>query len=158
MTVKQQPFKVHENIAVFSKSPASYTKKGWMKYNPQMTDGEPYKIVAGKKNHVYHSTGKNKTEGLEGYETRNEGKRYPRSVLKFSEERGLHPTQKPVALFEYLIRTYTNEGEIVLDNCMGSGTTAVAAVRNGRQFIGFETEPAYVEIANKRLDNEREAI
>lgn len=69
-------------------------------------------------------------------------------------ERGLHPTQKPVALFEYLIRTYTNEGALVLDNCMGSGTTAVACIRSGRDFIGFELDAEYCEIANKRIERE----
>jgi site-specific DNA-methyltransferase (adenine-specific) len=67
----------------------------------------------------------------------------------------LHPTQKPVYLFEWLIKTYTNEGDIVLDNCMGSGTTAVSALNTNRKFIGFETEPAYIEIANKRIDDLR---
>jgi site-specific DNA-methyltransferase (adenine-specific) len=83
---------------------------------------------------------------------------YPTQVLTFGREgKTVHPTQKPIALFEYLVKTYTNEGEIVLDNCMGSGTTAVACVRTNRNFIGFEREPEYVEIANKRLDNESEA-
>jgi site-specific DNA-methyltransferase (adenine-specific) len=67
----------------------------------------------------------------------------------------LHPTQKPVYLFEWLIKTYTNENQIILDNCMGSGTTAVAALNTNRKFIGFETEPAYIEIANKRIDDLR---
>jgi DNA modification methylase len=76
---------------------------------------------------------------------------YPNDVLYFNREVGFHPTQKPVALFEYLIKTYTNEGEVILDNCIGSGTTAVAAINTGRQFIGIEREPEYVEIANKRI-------
>jgi site-specific DNA-methyltransferase (adenine-specific) len=81
--------------------------------------------------------------------------RYPTSIKKFKRDSNrLHPTQKPVALFEYLIRTYTKEGEVVLDNCMGSGTTAVACVRTNRKFIGFEIEPEYVKIANQRLDSE----
>jgi DNA modification methylase len=81
--------------------------------------------------------------------------RYPRTVQKFnmpnSGERGLHPTQKPVALYEYLIKTYTNPGDTVLDFCMGSGTTGVAAVKTGRNFIGIEKEPKYFEIAQKRI-------
>ena len=77
--------------------------------------------------------------------------RYPTSIKKFARDKGQHPTQKPVALFEYLIKTYTNEGDLVLDNCIGSGTTAVAAINTGRQFIGIEREPEYVEIANKRI-------
>lgn len=70
-------------------------------------------------------------------------------------EHGLHPTQKPVALFEYLIRTYTDEGALVLDNCMGSGTTAVACIRSGRNYIGFEMDEKYYETACKRIKSER---
>lgn len=78
---------------------------------------------------------------------------YPRQALYInSESKTVHPTQKPVALFEYLIKTYTNEGEIVLDNCIGSGTTAVAALNTGRFFIGIEKEPKYCEIARQRLE------
>ncbi len=81
-----------------------------------------------------------------------EGATFKPNVLDFKKDyEGLHPTQKPVALFEYLIRTYTNEGEIVLDNCIGSGTTAVAAINTNRQFIGIEKEPEYVEIGNRRI-------
>lgn len=81
--------------------------------------------------------------------------KYPESIIFFptrQEGKKMHPTQKPVALFDYLIRTYTNEGETVLDNCMGSGTTAVAAAKAGRNFIGFELESEYVQIANQRLE------
>lgn len=86
------------------------------------------------------------------------GDNFKSNVLEYKKDyQGLHPTQKPVALFEDIIKTYTNEEDVVLDNCMGSGTTAVAAIRTGRNFIGFERKPEYVEIANKRLDNELEA-
>lgn len=82
-------------------------------------------------------------------------KNYPKNVLQFDCERGLHPTQKPVALLEYLIRTYTNEGDTVLDNCMGSGSTGVAVKRvGGRHFIGIEQDPHYFEIAQKRIQTE----
>jgi site-specific DNA-methyltransferase (adenine-specific) len=80
---------------------------------------------------------------------RTSGDRYPSSVQKFNRQTGLHPTQKPVPLFEYLIRTYTNEGETVLDNCIGSGTTAVACKQSGRNFIGIEMEQEYFDIATK---------
>ncbi len=84
--------------------------------------------------------------------------KYPTSVIFMPKEhrRGTfyHPTQKPVALIEYLIRTYTDEGDIILDNCIGSGTTAVAAIRTGRHYIGFETEKAYCEIAERRIREE----
>lgn len=138
LMAKKQPLKVHEDILVFYKKQPTY--------NPQMTKGKPYISGKGDSGDV--------TGRVKKIQTKNEGTRYPRSVIRFNREVGLHPTQKPVALFEYLIRTYTNEGEIVLDNCMGSGTTAVAAVRTNRKFIGFELEREYVEIANKRLDNE----
>ena len=81
--------------------------------------------------------------------------RYPTSIKKFNHERGLHPTQKPVALFEYLIRTYTNEGETVLDNCMGSGTTAIACINTNRNYIGFELDKHYCDIANERIHKTR---
>jgi site-specific DNA-methyltransferase (adenine-specific) len=76
---------------------------------------------------------------------------YPKSILEFRSETGLHPTQKPVALFEYLIRTYTNPGELVLDSCIGSGTTAIACIRSGRHYIGFEKDPHYFETCQKRI-------
>lgn len=79
---------------------------------------------------------------------------YPGSVLYFPNDTGAHPTQKPVALFEYLIRTYTDEGQTVLDNTMGSGTTGVACVRTGRRFIGIEQDAGYYEIARKRIQEE----
>ena len=77
---------------------------------------------------------------------------YPKNVLQFNTERGLHPTQKPVPLLEYLVNTYTNPGELVLDNCMGSGSTGVACARTGRRFIGIEMDPAYFAIAKKRIE------
>src|SRR5699024_7065075 len=87
-------------------------------------------------------------------------KRHPKNVLTFNNRakelnssQRVHPTQKPVALFEYLIKTYTNEGETVLDNCMGSGTTAIAAINTNRNYIGIEKEKEYVDIANERINN-----
>ena len=86
--------------------------------------------------------------------TVNDGRRYPLSVEVFTPDRDkFHPTQKPVALCEYLIKTYTNPGGTVLDNCMGSGTTAVACINTGRNFIGFELDKNYWEIANKRIED-----
>lgn len=83
---------------------------------------------------------------------------YPKNVLQFNTERGLHPTQKPVPLLEYLVRTYTNEGETVLDNCMGSGSTGLACLRSGRHFIGMEKDPQYFQIAQERIEKERAAM
>ena len=83
---------------------------------------------------------------------------YPRSVLHFaSRGKRLHPTQKPVELLEYLVRTYTDPGDLVLDNCMGSGSTAVAALRAGRRFVGFETDPGYFDIARRRVAEQLQA-
>ena len=95
----------------------------------------------------------------EGYDVK---KRYPRNVLTYNGRarelnslNRVHPTQKPVALFEYLIRTYTNENETVLDNCMGSGTTAIACINTGRNFIGFELDETYFNLANERIVNHK---
>src|SRR5690606_11582233 len=116
-------------------------------YNPQFTQGQAYSI---KRTHATSNYGEQSEN-----ETKSDGRMYPTSIINIQQvrEKGGHPTQKPVALFEYLIRTYTNEGEIVLDNCMGSGTAAVAAINTNRNFIGFEIEPEYVEIANKRIND-----
>lgn len=136
LMAKKQPLKVPEDINVFyKKQPA---------YNPQMTEGKPYTSGKGTSGEV--------TGHVTKVQTKNEGTRYPRSVLQFKRETGMHPTQKPVALFEYLIKTYTNEGETVLDNCLGSGTTAAAAINTNRNFIGIEREPEYVAIAQRRID------
>jgi site-specific DNA-methyltransferase (adenine-specific) len=150
MFVKKQPAKKHENILVFYKKQPTY--------NPQMEEGKPYKD---KRTTRYKEKSKIERESiadLMGQHIKkpieNKGTRYPGTVQKFSNGNNgnIHPTQKPVALFEYLIKTYTNEGDVVLDNCMGSGTTAVAATLCNRKWIGFEIMPEYVELANKRLE------
>lgn len=138
MLCKYQPYKVHEVISVFSRERHFY--------NPQMTAGTPY--VSGK------GTSGDITRNVKKKQTVNTGTRYPRSILRFNTDKargGLHPTQKPVALLEYLIKTYTNEGDTVLDNCIGSGSTAVAAINTRRNYIGFETDPQYYGIALKRV-------
>lgn len=114
-------------------------------YNPQMLKGLPYKVVSGGSDGVYGKVGKVSTENKKG-------DRFPRSVIKFNSEKGMHPTQKPVALFEYLIKTYSNEGDTVLDNVIGSGTTAVACINTNRKFIGFEKDETYYDIAKKRIE------
>ena len=141
LNANKMPLKQHENILVFYKKLPTY--------NPQKTKGKPYKIVREyNDNEIFGKTGTKN-----GYITKNEGERYPTSTLYFN--RGLkdrcHPTQKPVALFEYLIKTYTNEGEAVLDNCMGSGTTAIACINTNRNYIGFELDKHYCDIANERI-------
>ena len=138
LNAKKQPMRDKEDILVFySQQPT---------YSPQFSEGKPYKDKSGKQQ--TENYGADKRIGNDNY-----GKRYPKQVLEFGAvERGtLHPTQKPVALMEYLIRTYTNEGDVVLDNCMGSGTTGVACVNTGRDFIGIEKERPYYDISKRRI-------
>ena len=139
------PMKCHEEICVF------YTKKPT--YNHQFWYSKPYKTSTRKR--------KNKIEGLSGGSVSKicaatvseDGRRYPLSILEFKRDsERIHPTQKPVKLLEYLIRTYTNENDIVLDNCMGSGSTGVACINTDRNFIGFELDEKYFEIAKNRLE------
>ncbi len=144
---KHQPLKVHEDIIIFSKSASSHSKKGSMVYNPQKTKGKPYKCVQGDGQHKYHQE--------MGGNISQSNKRFPKSIQKFNIERGLHPTQKPVALMQYLIKTYTNKGDTVLDFTMGSGTTGVACVKEKRKFIGIELDEGYYKIAVHRVREEQ---
>ncbi len=143
MNAKHQPMKAHEDILVFY--------SGKPTYNPQMETGEP-NHVNGKPKVKSHSA--NYGAQYEVTEAVTSTK-YPRTVLQFkvlSPSNVVHPTQKPVALMEYLIRTYTNEGETVLDFTMGSGTTLVACQKTGRGGIGIEIDPQYFDIACRRVD------
>lgn len=147
-TAKYRPVNKHEMICVFSKG------GGKTKYNPQKTKGAPYKRTH-KISEVdvnNHKIGFNRKEVI----SINEGYRYPITILDFPQkwrrQDQVHPTQKPVALLEYLVRTYTNEGDTVLDNCIGSGSTAVACIHTGRNFIGFESSADYCRIAQQRID------
>lgn len=139
---KKMPMRNHESVLVFYKNLPTY--------NPLKTYGHTRKVSYKSKrlqSQVYGKTNKD-TE----YDST---ERYPRSIQVFSTDTqkiSIHPTQKPVALMEYLIKTYTNEGETVLDNCMGSGTTGVACKNLNRNFIGIEKELEYFEIAKKRID------
>ena len=117
--------------------------------NPQMTEGKPY--VSGK------GTSGEVTGSVQKVQTVNDGTRYPRSVVSIKRQTGIHPTQKPVALMEYLIKTYTNEGETVLDFTMGSGSTCVACVNTGRRFIGIELDDGYFKIAQDRIEQAQRA-
>ena len=145
--VNLQPFRIHENIYVFGKGRVTNGKRTPMKYFPQKTDGKPYCQKSGRMSENWKG-------GLGTIITDNkDGKRHPKTIQKFCRDKGgLHPTQKPVALLEYLIKTYTNKGDVVLDNCMGSGSTCVACVNTNRHYIGFELDPQYYDIACKRLD------
>lgn len=151
LNFKYQPAKVHEDIMVFGKMATSYSKKGNMLYKPQMEDGTPYNQKSGRqKNERNNSTVRSPIEQVQ---TINNGTRYPRSIQKFTLDKDkLHPTQKPVALLEYLIKTYTNENDLVLDCCMGSGSTCVAAINTNRRYIGFELDEKYFQIAKERIE------
>jgi DNA modification methylase len=141
LNARRMPLQAHEDIVVFYKSLPTY--------NPQMEPGKPYTKKA-----VSNGDGKNYGKfDRQGKTAVNRGERFPRSILKIPNDNhgSVHPTQKPVALMEYLIRTYTNEGETVLDNTMGSGTTGVACVNTGRNFIGIELDNTYFEIAKDRI-------
>ena len=137
----KMPLRCHEKILIFYQQLPTY--------NPQMRKGKPY-----FRRHKDYGGGVYQPE--ERIPTINDGQRYPRDVQKFNATVGIatryHPTQKPVPLLEYLIKTYTNEGEVVLDATMGSGSTGVAAVNTNRRFIGFELEKNFFEIAKRRID------
>ena len=145
MLAKKQPMRCHENVLVFSKSQTVY--------NPQMRVGIKWSR-AGKKQHSTDTLGESTlfNNGSDKSDIK-----YPKSILTFSnadKTKNIHPTQKPIALFEYLIKTYTNKGDLVLDNCIGSGTTAVACRNLNRNFIGIEISPEYCKIAEQRLAQE----
>ena len=143
------PMKAHENILIFSKSAACYVKdkSKAMVYHPQMTVGKPYKAVSGRASTNYDMKWSRETL------TVNTGTRYPRDIQRFPHDKEkFHPTQKPVALLEYLIRTYTDEGDTVLDNCMGSGSTGIACLNTNRNFIGMELDDEYFNVAKGRIE------
>jgi site-specific DNA-methyltransferase (adenine-specific) len=139
----REPMKEHESVLVFS-------TKGWT-YNKQMQE----RTGGGLSRVEYEFNFKTETANYGTFGGKENASlptlRVPSSWQKFNVEVGFHPTQKPVALFEYLIKTYSNPGELVLDNCAGSGTTGVAARNTGRNFILIEKEPEYVEVCKKRL-------
>ena len=143
LNAKKMPMKAHENILVFYKKLPTY--------NPQKTTGHTPVHSYTK----HQDDGSNYGKTAVGISGGGSTERYPRSVQRFKSDKqkcALHPTQKPVELLEYLIKTYTNEGDLVLDNCMGSGSTAVACLNTNRKFLGFELDENYFNIANKRLE------
>ena len=141
MNAKVMPLKSHENVLVF------YRKKPT--YNPQMWYSTPYGGFSSDTSKIGEVYGSAQSK----HRDNPEGSRYPKTVMKFKQEKGLHPTQKPVELMEYLIKTYTNPGDTVLDNTMGSGTTGVACVQTGREFIGMESDAKYFTIAEQRISD-----
>ena len=147
---KYQPLKNYETISIFSKMASTYSKKGNMKYIPQGTiilDKPKVQSRKGnKKPEIYHSS--------PNVETIQKIGNYPTCILEFDMvNKPIHPTQKPVDLLEYIIKTYTNEYETVLDNCMGSCSTGVAAINTNRKFIGMELEDKYFAISDERVKN-----
>lgn len=142
LNAKKMPMKAHENVLVFYKKLPIYNPQGLIKKK------EPTIRRGGRGNGTNY--GKSDKDAIQVYEN------YPRDILKFDMDKATsHPTQKPIALFEYLIKTYTNEGETVLDNCIGSGTTAIACMNTNRNFIGFELDEGYCNIANERIKNHK---
>ena len=154
INAKNAPLKKHENISIFSKGMTANCNSNNMIYKPQGV------IVSKKlKKSKYNENdilGLRPSRNNEGYIQ--DFSNYPKSILRFnSETKTKHPTQKPVALLEYMIKTYTLEGETVLDNCMGSGSTGVACINTKRNFIGIEKDDKYFEIAKKRIEEAQNA-
>ena len=150
---KNHPLRVHENVLVFS--------KGKVNYYPIMTDADPKNVrPLGVKKQKTDFMGKVSAGEFKPSKKYNPKKRYPKTILTYNARakecnnvNRVHPTQKPVSLFEYLIKTYTNEGETVLDNCMGSGTTGVACKNLNRNFIGIELDETYFNLAKERIES-----
>lgn len=148
LNAKKMPLRSHEDICVFYKKTPTY--------NPQMWEGKPSHGIGKakgedncKNNNNYGNFSRVEREG---------NLKYPRSILEFQRPHPpIHPTQKPVELLEWLVKTYSNEGETILDNCMGSGSTGVACVNTNRKFIGIELDENYFNIAKERIENINEA-
>ena len=159
VNAKLKPMNKHEVLSVFSNGKTSNGNKNNMLYNPQGL------IPYNKPNKSGNKKGKDNTYWRPSLKSSNDEEyiqqwtNYQTTVLFFNKvQKAVHPTQKPVELCEYLIRTYTNEGDLVLDNCMGSGTTGVAALQNNRNFIGIELDENYFKIAQQRINNVLEGI
>lgn len=148
----KMPLRCHEDICVFYKSLPTY--------HAQMEDLNGREPSHPQGYGIHKQTNKcyGNVHRIERYEPRDPNKKFPQSIIKIRKEhdnKQWHPTQKPVELLRYLIRTYTNEGETVLDNCIGSGTTAVAAIRENRHYIGIEKNEEYFNLASKRIETEK---
>jgi len=150
LTAKLKPMQNHEDIVVFSKANTANCNKNNMLYIPQLEQREKVRKYKKEDDSVIYS--RRNTVSVE-YTT---DFKYPKSIIQISnanQKNKVHPTQKPVALFEYLIKTYTNEGDIVLDNCAGSFTTAIACLNTNRKYICMEKEEQYFEIGKNRIKN-----
>ena len=170
MSSKYQPLKYHENIVVFSKKTHNYYPQKYkvleLKEIENMTHKELKNLFDTRDYDRYGNVDKRKIVNnpvtnkehigniIKRIRNADDGYRYPKSVIKINKliNTNLHPTQKPVALLEYLIKTYTNENDLVLDNCMGSGSTGVACVNTNRNFIGIELDKNYFNIAKERIE------
>lgn len=140
-----KPLKSHEDIAVFYRKKPTYNKQFWYSTPYARTKNGPLSDNYGCRKEAWSES--------------EDGRRNPLTILSFARDGGRqHPTQKPVALLEYLVKTYTNEGDLVLDNCMGSGSTGVACVNTGRRFIGIELDQRYFEVAQKRIEEAQAAV
>ena len=140
LNANRTPLRIHENVCLFYDNQPTYNPQG-LRYNPK-------KVKRTKTGSNYGTTRSNEYE--------NEYENYPTDIIEFSSEMdGFHPTQKPVDLLRYLVLTYTNEGDTVLDNCMGSGTTAIACIKERRHFIGFELSKEYFDKAVRRIKAEQ---
>lgn len=156
LNAKLKPMNIHETISVFSNGKTANKHKNNMLYNPQGL------ILYNKITKSGNKKGKDGTHWRPSTDNKpyvQQYTNYPTTVLKFDKPyKAIHPTQKPVPLLEYLIKTYTNEGETVLDNCMGSGSTGVACVNTNRDFIGIELDENYFQIAKNRIEETQTAL
>lgn len=140
-----KPLKSHEDIAIFYKHKPTYNKQLWYSTSYKKRKNSSLSDNYGKRKQVYSES--------------KDGARNPLTILSFPRDGNkMHPTQKPLKLLEYLIKTFTVEGEVVLDNCMGAGSTCVAAVNTNRHYIGFELKKKYFDIACQRLDEAKKRI
>ena len=144
---KLMPLQIEEDVLVFA--------KGKVNYHPMMRTGK-MRLKGRQSKETQWVNGLNRSDGVYSDQY------YPTNIIEFANSRNkknnIHPTQKPVPLFEYLIKTYTNEGETVLDNCMGSGTTAIACLNTNRNFIGFELDKEYFDMATKRIEEHEQQL
>lgn len=156
LNAKRMLLKQTEDIVLFYKKPPTY--------NPQMVEAQPDRIrpVSDKSTESMNYGEVKKVKAGEDY---NPNLRYPTNLVKFSSVKGecnnrnrIHPTQKPVELCEWLIKTYSNDEDVVLDNCLGSGTTAIACINTNRNYIGFELDKEYYDLANERIEKHLKEI
>lgn len=161
LNAHHQPLKITEDICVFGYAATTESKKGiYLEYNPQMRQGfKPYKCISGAQREDTAMVRGDCQAQKGGFLTVNDGNRFPVNLIQFNRDKErLHPTQKPVELIRYLVRTYSNEGDTILDNTMGSGTTAIACIKENRNFIGFELNEEYFGIAEQRIEEARREV